>query len=94
MSASVFRDSSFNNCFPKQRLFMVVFQPRVHFIDLFTWAARGGQALACQHEGLKDAQKSSEYSNWSLCVFTAKHTDHKREKRSHNVVQLCGRFIS
>lgn len=94
MSASVFRDSSFNNCFPKQQLFMVVFHARVHFIVVFTWASRGGQALARQHEGLKDAQQSREHSNWSLCVFTAKHTDRKREKRSHNVVLLCGRFIS
>lgn len=94
MSASVFRDSSFNNCFPKQRLFMVVFHPRGHLIDVFTWAVMGAQALARQHEGLKDAQKSSEYSNWLLCVFTAKHTDHKCEKRSHHVLLLCGRFIS
>lgn len=73
---------------------MVLFHPRAHFINVFKWAVRGGQGLACQHEHPKDAQKSSEYSNCFLCVFTAKHADHKREKRSHNIVLLCGRFIS
>lgn len=29
----------------------------------FTWAERGGQALARHHEGLKDALKNSKYSN-------------------------------